>query len=183
MPAIVAIAVPAALLSGGAAAQTRAEPGGHRLGAAVSEALRSPFHASPNTDERVVEALAGSGPATPEVLNRPTDSLPSFGRVFLPVVAATYLTDLLTFAALFPIFLDDRDIDRTKEIALILTVPAVVPALVAGRNTGQYLPALAGSAFGTLLALAGLTSGSAPLALALPAMHAALTTYGALSLR
>ncbi len=85
-------------------------------------------------------------------------------------------TDLLAGVVLLYVFLDERDIDRTKEVALILTVPVVVPALVAGGITRRYGYALLGSAFGTALAFAGARSGSGPVALALPAMHAALTT-------
>jgi len=96
-------------------------------------------------------------------------------------MAATYLTDLLAGLTLLPIALDDRDINRTKEVALILTVPVVVPALVAGGITGRYGSALLGSAFGTALALAGASAGSAAVALALPAMHAAMTTLFSLN--
>ena len=174
---LLAIAVPAAAFPAGAAAQTGAEPYGHTLRAAVSKALESPFHASSGTDSPVALAMPGPGPApAPKAPYRSSDSLPSFGRVFLPVIAATYLTDLLAGVVLIYMVLDDRDIDRTKEVALILTVPVVVPALVAGGITGRYGYALLGSAFGTALALAGARSGSAPVALALPAIHAALTT-------
>ncbi len=174
---LLAIAVPAAAFPAGAAAQTGAEPYGHTLRTAVSKALESPFHASSGTDAPVALAMAGPGPApAPKVLYRSSDSLPSFGRVFLPVIAATYLTDLLAGVVLLNVLFDERDIDRTKEVALILTVPVVVPALVAGGITGRYGSALLGSALGTVLAFAGASSGSAPVALALPAIHAALTT-------
>ena len=125
--------------------------------------VSDPFHASSRTDAPVALALAGPGPAPA-------------GQVFLPVMAATHLADPLAGVALIPMALDDRDIDRTKQVALILTVPVVVPALVAGGLTGRYGYAILGSAFGTALALAGVRSGNAAVALAPPAMHAALTT-------
>ena len=172
---IAAIAAQTALPSGRTAAQTRAERGGHSINAAIEKVRRSPFHSRAGVERPAAIRPGGQHPAH-SLHTYPSDSLPSFGQVFLPVIAATYLTDLLAGVVLLGVFLDERDIDRTKEVALILTVPVVVPALVAGGITGRYGHALLGSAFGTALALAGARSGSGPVALAVPAMHAALTT-------
>lgn len=173
-----AIAVSSVAFPVGAASQTGAEPFGHALRTAVSEALESPFHASSGTGARVALAMAGPGPApAPLVFYRSSDSLPSFGQVFLPTLAVTYLTDLLAYAVRF------GPGEAGKGQALILTVPAVVPGLVAGRIGGRYGLALAGSAFGTAVALLSVHSDSLQVLAAAPAVHATLTTLGALSLR
>ena len=171
------VAFPSAALPAGLAAQVRAEPDGDMLGAAVAEALRSPFHAPSGTGGRVAVALAGPARATaPAAVHSPTDSLPSFGWVFVPTLAVTYLTDVLAYAGTFGPGAGDN-------YALILTVPAFVPGLVAGRIGGRYGPALAGSALGTAVALLSVKFDSLEVILAAPAVHAALTTWMARGFR
>ena len=184
---LTAIATPPGATSGGATAQTLAEWDGHSISAAIEEALRSPFHARTGTGAFTAGDLpthpSREGPQTPA-----PDSLPSFAKVFVPTLAATYLADLVGFwAAICWGYGGGGGCidDETINLALWVTVPVVVPALAAGGVTDRFLPGFVGSALGTgaaIVALRAIDPDSGPVVWIVPAIDAAVTTLLTLAL-
>lgn len=193
IPVVVAFFAPVGILSGGAAAQVAPPHQDIRaLGAAIEEARGSPFHDRTGTDVPAALHLLGHLPVHPPhgVPQTPAaDSLPSFGTVFVPTLAMTYLADLVGFWA--AICWDDGGgggciDDETINLALWVTVPVVVPALTAGGITDRMLPGFLGSALGTIAAVASVRAidpDSGPVVLIVPAIDAAVTTLVTLALR
>lgn len=161
-------------LPAGSAAQT-APPtmDAGTLGPAISEALRSPFHAS-----TAVKGLPVAGPGRISVLGaeerRSPDSArgPSFHRVFLPTLAATALTDLLLLSSVMALGHGDGVGWVPLSVALAVFGPAVAASLGGGSFDTGVLGSAAGVAMGVLLVRKGtdIAFWSAPVA------HALLTT-------
>ena len=186
------LSVQCVLLPAAAAAQV--DPGRQdisALSAAIEEARRSPFHVWTGAGASTALRLVGDLPAhqsreAPQTAA--TDSLPSFAKVFAPTLAVTYLADLVGFwAAICWAYgggggcIDDEAIN----LALWVTVPVVVPALVAGGVTDRFLPGFVGSALGTVAAIVSVRAidpDSGPVVLIVPAIDAAVTTFLTLAL-
>ena len=176
-----------------AAAVAQVDPGRRdisALGAAIEEARRSPFHAQVGTVATPALRLLGYPPAHPaqEVpQTATTDSPPSFAKIFMPTLAVTYLADLVGFgAAICWVYgggggcLDNGAIN----LALMVAVPVVVPALTAGGTTDRFVPGLLGSALGTVAAFMSVRAidpDNWPVVF-VPAIDAAVTTLVTLAL-
>ena len=186
---ILAMVAPIAASHGRAAAQTRAERDALSISAAIEEVRRSPFHATQAQQAPIAFELAALAPAHPsrEAFDTPAnDSLPLFGLVFWPTVTATYVADFVGFWALMC-----HAYERGRgcigsgpvNLALMATVPVLIPALAASGLKMPFPPALAGSALGAGLALLAIpVIGVDNLVVVfLPFVHAAVTTFSGIS--
>lgn len=179
---ILALAGPIAALYGEAAAQTRAERNTLSISAAIEDARRSPFFATPVRQVPIVLETASLARPEVEALQTPADTLLFFGRVFWPTLASTYSADLVGFWALLCHFHEQGRgcIDSGPvNVAILSAFPVLIPALAASRLGTPFLPALAGSALGTGVALLGvpLIGTDHPVVVFLPFIHAAVTTF------
>ena len=123
-----------------------------------------------------------------EIPESPDDSRPTFGRVFGPTLAVTYLADLVgLWAAICWGYGGGGGCidDEATNLAIWVTVPVVVPALTAGGITDRMLPGFVGSALGTMAAwmsLRAIDPDSGPVVFIVPAIDAAVTTLVTLAL-
>lgn len=184
LPDVSVAQTPPAAVSAGAAAHTHAVQDGHSIGASISEARQSPFHFSPGTNAHGVFTPAGSGlaPAPPVPLDTPAnDGLPSFGLVFPPTLLMTFLADFATYWALVCAAYGGGGgcIDSAQaNLAIAVTAPVLVPALVASAFGTPFLPSLLGSALGAgagLMMIHMMDPNTGPIWM-IPLVHATLTT-------
>ena len=161
------------------------------LGAAIEEALGSPFHRQTGAEATASLRLLGHRAAYPpqEIPESPADdSSPSFARVFGPTLAITYLADLVGFwAAICWGYGGGGGCidDETINLAIWVTVPVVAPALTAGGITDRMLPGFVGSALGTVAAwmsLRAIDPDTGPVVFIVPAIDAAVTSLVTLAL-
>lgn len=169
-------------LPAGSAAQTAPPTMDARtLDSAISEALRSPFHAS-----TAVKGLPVAGPGRISVLGaeerQSPDSArgPSFHSVFWPTLAATALTELLFFASLYNAVYCRGDGCGNTALAVTSLAMVLGPPAAASLGGGSFAKGLLGSAAGVALGW-GLFKGGAGLddSIAfwtIPAAHVLLTT-------
>ena len=187
-----------AILPGPAAAQIDASRDRPPISIQIAEARRTPFHARSGAHTSLVPGrLAGSflplraagyRPAHPfqEAVQEAPDSSPSFVRVFVPTLVATYLADFVGFWAFicwgYGGGSDCIDNEATN-LALWVTVPVVVPAITAGRISGRHLSGFVGSALGTIAAIVSASAiDSDHWPVFVPAIDAAVTTFLTLAL-
>ena len=188
LPDVAVTQTPPAAVSAGAAVHTRAVQDGHSIGASISEARRSPFHSSPGTNAHGVFTPAGSGLAPPPPVPPETpanDSLPFFGLVFPPTLLMTFLADFATYWALICGAYGGGSgcIDSEQaNLAIAVTAPVLVPALVASAFGTPFLPSLLGSALGAgagLMMMHMMDPDTGPIWM-IPLVHASATTLGGL---
>ena len=144
----VAAAAVAASPTGTAAQESLRHHDVRALSAAVEEARRSPFHAGIAADAPLALRPAGhlSAHSLREVARTTADNRPPFGGVFIPVLAATCLADLVGFVALFNWAYGGSG----ALLAVASTGAVVVPGLIAGAITKRYKQSFLGSLIGTV---------------------------------
>lgn len=158
------------------------------LGSAISEALRSPFHAS-----TAVKGLPVAGPggiSVPRAEERQSpDSArgPSFHRVFWPTLAATALTELLFLGSLINAVYCQGSRCGTTALAATSAAMVLGPPAAASLGGGSFAGGLLGSAAGLALGW-GLFQSGTEMGLddfigawAIPVAHALLTTFGSIA--
>lgn len=171
------------VLPAGTAAQTAPPPAETSwLSASMNEARRSPFHGS--TSVWTGPALLGSSvrgtgqqgiPATSSA-SRPANDL-SFREVFLPTLLATSLAELAWFLGV-AVSIDCRE-DCGPWFILGTATLFLAPPVAAKGAGGSIATALLGSVLGVganLLLLEAAGDGP-PVVVALPFLHAGLTTW------
>ena len=168
-------------LPGGAGAQTAApryEPG--TLGAAVSEARRSPFHGRSALDGLATPAPSRSRPAHPPLHAVAAPGDVTFPRVFWPSLVAAVLSDFVFMHSLTCLFGDGYcevpDDLQYGYFGLGVALAGTGPPLGARLGGGSFSKALIGSVlgFGAGLGL-NLLVDHVTAVLAVPVIHAAAT--------
>ena len=136
-------------LPGGTAAQSATSTKGPgTLGAAMAEALRSPFHATGLAEAFEIHVpVAVSAPHTGDRPAPDSTARPSFHGVFWPTLAMTYLAHYSGFV--LSLCVAYGCIGTISDWAITLMPPVFVPATVARIAGGAFAKSLLGSAVGT----------------------------------